>query len=114
PDEALTRQRARVSSRAPQGIAPIAQLDRALVYGTRCRKFESSWARRGLTGAGRAGRRARQALLCRAVGEMTCKVPVGNGDHLATFAGGHLVAPEYAFYPAQVFRTARILEQRRR
>src|ERR1019366_4180737 len=25
--------------------APIAQLDRALVYGTRCRKFESSWAR---------------------------------------------------------------------
>jgi|GEM_PF-151254 tRNA(adenine34) deaminase len=32
--------------RAPQGTrAPIAQLDRALVYGTRCRKFESSWAR---------------------------------------------------------------------
>lgn len=26
--------------------APIAQLDRALVYGTRCRKFESSWVRR--------------------------------------------------------------------
>jgi hypothetical protein len=25
--------------------APIAQLDRALVYGTSCRKFESSWAR---------------------------------------------------------------------
>jgi hypothetical protein len=27
------------------GFAPIAQLDRALVYGTSCRKFESSWAR---------------------------------------------------------------------
>lgn len=26
-------------------VAPIAQLDRALVYGTSCRKFESSWAR---------------------------------------------------------------------
>ena len=25
--------------------APIAQLDRAPVYGTGCRKFESSWAR---------------------------------------------------------------------
>ena len=34
-----------VSSRAPTWDAPIAQLDRALVYGTRCRKFESSWAR---------------------------------------------------------------------
>jgi tRNA(adenine34) deaminase len=32
--------------RAPPGdTAPIAQLDRALVYGTRCRTFESSWAR---------------------------------------------------------------------
>jgi hypothetical protein len=56
----LTCSCARVSSRAPTpdaGItegsserhapffAPIAQLDRALVYGTRCRKFESSWAR---------------------------------------------------------------------
>jgi hypothetical protein len=26
--------------------APIAQLDRALVYGTKGRKFESSWARK--------------------------------------------------------------------
>jgi hypothetical protein len=26
-------------------FAPIAQLDRAPVYGTGCRKFESSWAR---------------------------------------------------------------------
>jgi tRNA(adenine34) deaminase len=42
-----------VDSAEPAGIvaslrrlkAPIAQLDRALVYGTRCRKFESSWAR---------------------------------------------------------------------
>jgi tRNA(adenine34) deaminase len=34
--------------RAPAGeTAPIAQLDRALVYGTRCRTFESSWAREG-------------------------------------------------------------------
>lgn len=39
------------------GVAPIAQLDRALVYGTSCRTFESSWARRekreaSLDGAG--------------------------------------------------------------
>jgi hypothetical protein len=37
--------RARIESTG--GHAPIAQLDRALVYGTRCRKFESSWARSG-------------------------------------------------------------------
>ena len=43
----LTARIPRVWSRAPcRGRAPIAQLDRALVYGTRCRKFESSWARR--------------------------------------------------------------------
>src|SRR5580700_10315339 len=41
------------------GFAPIAQLDRALVYGTSCRKFESSWAREfirtpGVTRARRA------------------------------------------------------------
>ena len=56
----LTCSCARVWSRAPTSdagiaegsserpapfFAPIAQLDRALVYGTRCRKFESSWAR---------------------------------------------------------------------
>jgi hypothetical protein len=37
-----------VAAPAPREIAlaPIAQLDRALVYGTRCRKFESSWARK--------------------------------------------------------------------
>src|SRR5262249_54397726 len=29
----------------PSQSAPIAQLDRAPVYGTGCRKFESSWAR---------------------------------------------------------------------
>jgi hypothetical protein len=34
------------------GRAPIAQLDRALVYGTRCRKFESSWARRSTRHSG--------------------------------------------------------------
>jgi hypothetical protein len=56
----LTQRMPRVSSPTPDGArfpalagacarfrvqAPIAQLDRALVYGTRCRKFESSWAR---------------------------------------------------------------------
>ena len=41
--KALTLSSPRVSSR--RLCAPIAQLDRALVYGTRCRKFESSWAR---------------------------------------------------------------------
>jgi hypothetical protein len=34
-------------------FAPIAQLDRALVYGTRCRKFESSWARSLMMGGTR-------------------------------------------------------------
>src|SRR5690606_5145022 len=29
----------------PRPRAPIAQLDRALVYGTRCRRFESFWVR---------------------------------------------------------------------
>lgn len=34
-----------LSAALPRWIAPVAQLDRALVYGTRCRKFESSRAR---------------------------------------------------------------------
>jgi len=41
----LTVSPPRLSSAPPSREAPIAQLDRALVYGTRCRKFESSWAR---------------------------------------------------------------------
>jgi tRNA(adenine34) deaminase len=41
----LTAKTPRVSSAALE-VAPIAQLDRALVYGTSCRKFESSWARK--------------------------------------------------------------------
>ena len=69
--------------------APIAQLDRALVYGTRCRKFESSWARHHDAFAGararpreperRRDRRrmdarsSRRSRWCRSLGE----VPVG-------------------------------------
>ena len=40
----------------PRRRAPIAQRIRALVFGTRCRGFESLWARLGRRGAAREAR----------------------------------------------------------
>lgn len=44
-NEHLDKGKDRGLQKRPSNIAPIAQLDRALVYGTKGRKFESSWAR---------------------------------------------------------------------
>src|SRR5262249_13117311 len=79
-----------VSSCALPSPAPIAQLDRALVYGTSCRKFESSWARQLAVSIDEDWMRV-------ALGEADaasdrCEVPVGcvlvGGDG-AELARGH-------------------------
>ena len=50
--------------------APIAQLDRALVYGTRCRTFESSWARQTRPREMRGDRGRRDRCLSATVASM--------------------------------------------
>ena len=57
--------------------APIAQLDRALVYGTRGRKFESSWARR------RSWCEARRRLLSQVDDEHWMRVALAEADRAA-------------------------------